>query len=264
MADKMDEPLTKFAKGAFEKCTALSQLCPVKATVLGYAPNLGASIFFTVAFGLCTLAAIYLTIRHKTWTFGIAISAGLALETVGYAARTIMNGNPWHKDAFKIQICAIIISPTLICVSIYLTLKHISLNLNPAISRIKPRLFPLIFLPADLACLIVQAIGGGVAAAASAENRSLLNAGNNAIIAGITLQVVVLAVFGGLAVDYWIRVKAYMRCADAEPRALDMWKNGQFRKFGYAVLGAYFAVLIRCIYRYVFPCFFLLIFRNIC
>lgn len=147
------------------------------------------------------------------------------------------------------QICTIILGPTFVCISIYLTLKHVALTLNPSLSRIPPVWYPRIFLPADLSCLIVQAIGGGLAAAAGGENQTLLNAGNNAIIAGIVLQVVVLAVFGSLALDYYFRVRKYMASGGAEPDALAVWNDSKFRNFSYAVTGAYAAVLIRCIYR---------------
>lgn len=30
-----------------------------------------------------------------------------------------------------------------------------------------------------------------------------------------------------------------------------LWNDRGFRRFGYAVLGAYVAILLRCIYRYV-------------
>ena len=147
------------------------------------------------------------------------------------------------------QICTIILGPTFICVSIYLTLKHVALTLNPSVSRIPPAWYPRIFLPADLSCLILQAIGGGLAAAAGHENKKLLDGGNNAIIAGIALQVVVLSAFGALGIDYWIRVRKYMAGPAADPNALAVWRDSKFRSFVYAVTGAYAAVLIRCIYR---------------
>lgn len=63
------------------------------------------------------------------------------------------------------------------------------------------------------------------------------------------LQVVVLAVFGALGADYWVRVRAYMRTPAADPAALAVWRDGKFRRFAYGVTGAYLAILIRCIYR---------------
>jgi hypothetical protein len=234
----------------FQACTEVSQFCPVEYTVLGYYPNLGSGIFFSIAFGLLLIVCTYLTVRKRTWSYGSYIIAGLILETAGYIGRILLWYNPWDSGAFQLQICAIIIGPTFICVSMYLTLKHVALHLNPAISRIRPRLFPLIFLPADLTCLIIQAIGGGIAAAAG-TNRTLINGGNTAIIAGIALQVFVLFTFGVTGADYLFRVSKYFKTPEADPTALALWNNGRFRKFLYGISGAYFAIFIRCIYRII-------------
>jgi hypothetical protein len=137
----------------------------------------------------------------------------------------------------------------MLCVSIYLTLKHVALHLNASLSRIRPKWYPVIFLPADLSCLLVQAIGGAIAAAADRDNRALLRSGNNAIIAGVALQVVVLIVFGIMGGDYWLRVKKYMNSEGADARGVALWRDAKFRKFGFAVAGAYACVMVRCVYR---------------
>jgi hypothetical protein len=146
---------------------------------------------------------------------------------------------------------AIILSPTIICISIYLTLKHICLSINPDLSRIKPRLYPWIFVPADISCLLIQAIGGSLAASAGYTNKKLLDGGNHAIIAGIVLQLVVLAFFGVTIVDYLVRVRKWFLAGNATPEALELWNDRKFRMFVFAVGGAYCCILIRCIYRYV-------------
>ena len=165
----------------------------------------------------------------------------------------MMHDNPWDKNAFQMQICTIILGPTFICVSVYLTLKHVALNLNPQISRLAPQWYPRIFLPADLSCLIVQAIGGGIAAAAKRDNKALLDGGNRAIIAGIVLQVVVLLGFGVLATDYYLRLRKYLKSPEADPAAVALWQDRKFRLFVRGVTGAFATILIRCIYRYVSP-----------
>lgn len=167
----------------------------------------------------------------------------------GYVGRALLSYNPWNSGAFQLQICAIILGPTMLCVSIYLTLKHIALHLSPGLSRIRPKWYPIIFLPADVSCLLVQAIGGAIAAAADRDDRVLLRSGNNAIIAGVALQVVVLLAFGIMGADYWFRVKKHMGSADVDPRSLALWREPTFRKFGFAVAGAYACILVRCIYR---------------
>ncbi|KAH7150464.1 RTA1 like protein-domain-containing protein [Dactylonectria estremocensis] len=237
------------APASFDDCTDVSPDCPVGATVLGYVPNMGSSIFFAIGFGLCLVGALGLGIWKRTWTFCAAVSAGVLLECLGYIGRALMHANVWDKNAFQIQICCIIIAPTFLCAAIYLTLKHVCLALNPALSRIAPRWYPRVFLPADLSCLIIQAIGGGVAAAASREDRSAAQNGNRTIIAGVALQVVVLLSFGAMGADYYVRVRKYMRGPDADPAALRVWKDSKFRQFGFAVAGAYACILIRCIYR---------------
>ncbi|KAH7319835.1 putative RTA1 domain protein [Stachybotrys elegans] len=234
----------------FDECHEVSAFCPVEATVLGYYPNLGSGIFFTIGFGSLFIAAAILSVWKRTWSFGGFICAGLVLEMSGYIGRILLNDNPWNSDAFQLQICAIIIGPTLLCVSLYLTLKHVALHLSAELSRIRPKWYPFIFLPADLCCLCVQAIGGGLAAAAGRDNISLLNGGNNAIIAGIVLQVVVLLFFGITSADYLFRVKKHFQTSSsADPTALALWNSPTFRRFLWAVGGAYFAILTRCIYR---------------
>ncbi|KAL7804700.1 RTA1 like domain-containing protein [Trichoderma aethiopicum] len=233
-----------------QDCTEVSAMCPVEATVLGYYPNLGSGIFFALVFGILTVASLVLGVWKKTYTYAIGLSIGLLLEMLGYIGRAQLHSNPWNEGAFELQICAIILAPTFICVSIYLTLKHVAINLNPAASRIPPRWYPIIFLPADLSCLIVQAIGGGIAAAGGKTNRKLQESGNRAIIAGVALQVVVLVAFGALSVDYYVRVRRWL--ARPEAQGTDGWKlwhDGHFKKFRYAISVAFFVILIRCIYR---------------
>lgn len=162
-----------------------------------------------------------------------------------------MDPNPWKSSAFQTQICCIIIAPTFICAAIYLTLKHVALALSPSLSRVHPRWYPRIFLPADLSCLIIQAIGGGVAAAAKRNQPDLAKNGNRTIVAGVVLQVIVLLAFGTMGTDYFLRVKKYMHSPEVAPESLRVWQDKKFRLFTYAVSGAYLAILTRCIYRLV-------------
>ncbi|KAK4224294.1 sphingoid long-chain base transporter RSB1 [Podospora fimiseda] len=236
----------------YETCNEVSAYCPVKATTLGYFPNEGVNIFLTIGYGLAALITLVTGVWKRTWGFSIAVFAGCALECVGYVGRVLLAENPWNGDAFKIQIVAIVLGPTLLCIGLYLTLKHTVLALNPSLSRVSPKLYPAFFVPADISCLVIQAIGGGVAASAGRENYGLLKHGNKIIMAGIVLQVVVLLVFGLTSADYLIRAKKYFNSGNvsAEHEAgAKLWKEKKFRAFEYAMGGAYAVLLIRCIYR---------------
>lgn len=170
--------------------------------------------------------------------------------TTGYASRIPLSSNPWNKHAFETQICAIVLAPTLLCISVYLTLKHFCLALHPSLSRVRPHLYPFIFVPLDVSCLLVQAIGGALAASAGYDNFAMLNHGNRAIIAGITLQVGVLLLFGTVAMDYYLRVRRWVAKGEGvEDEVRVLWGGRGFGMFLYAVTGAYSAVLVRCVYR---------------
>ncbi|KAK4223781.1 RTA-like protein [Podospora fimiseda] len=233
----------------YYSCNHASPTCPVEATTLGYRPNRGINIFFAIGFGLSAISTLYFGIKHKTWSYMAFISAGCLLEMAGYAARIPLTDNPWNKPAFETQIVAIILAPTLICISIYLTLKHVCLGLNSGISPVKPEWYPFIFVPLDVSCLLVQAIGGSLAAGGALKSLSLVNHGNRAIIAGIVLQVVVLGGFGGVGGVYFLRVKRWIKSGNADSEAIALWSERNFRWFVYAVVGAYSGILIRCIYR---------------
>ncbi|CAK7222918.1 hypothetical protein SBRCBS47491_005027 [Sporothrix bragantina] len=242
----------------FKDCTEVSKACPVQATTLGYYPNVGINAFFAVGFGIATLALLiplfFGLFKRRTWAYSCFVAAGAALELAGYAARVPLHANPWNKQGFETQICAIILAPTLICIGIYLTLQHVCLALCPTLSRVRPTLYPWLFVPGDVSCLLVQAAGGAIAASAGYTNTKLLNAGNRLIIAGIVLQVVVLAFFGIASLDYYVRVRRWIAGRDKRgrqptPEALALWNDRAFRTFGIAVTVAYVCILIRCIYR---------------
>jgi hypothetical protein len=160
-----------------------------------------------------------------------------------------MHKNPWNKNAFETQICAIILAPTLICISIYLTLKHATLSVSPSLSRVRPRLYPAFFVPADVSCLVLQGIGGGMAASAGNDNANLLLAGNRVIITGIALQVVVLLFFGTVSTDYFLRARKWVRTDESTDAARAVWYDKKVRTFFLAITVAYGGIVIRCIYR---------------
>ncbi|KAJ4289500.1 hypothetical protein N0V88_006982 [Collariella sp. IMI 366227] len=215
--DDLEDELAKY----YYSCIEVSDECPVWATTLGYYPTRGVNIFLAIAFAFAMLVALTLGTWKRTWNYMAFIVAGSALELAGYAARIPLTDNPWNKHAFETQIVAIILAPTLICISIYLTLKHICLSLNASLSRIPARKYPFIFVPLDVSCLVVQAIGGGLAASGSSGSKNLK------------------------MVAHGNRINSNQ----ADPEAVALWKDKKFRMFVYAVAGAYSGILIRCIYR---------------
>ncbi|OJZ81287.1 hypothetical protein ASPFODRAFT_388754 [Aspergillus luchuensis CBS 106.47] len=233
-------------------CTHVTPECPVTATTYGYYPNLGGNIFFAVYFGLLGTLQLGLGVYYRSWTMMIAMVVGGYMELAGYIGRILMNHNPWDQSGFKLQIVCLVLAPTFIAAGIYLTLKHVILSLGPEHSRLKPQLFTWIFISCDVGSLILQAAGGGVAAAAGSDQQSLLKVGDDIMVAGIAFQVGTMSICGVLALDFFIRVVRKGPGLGGE-KFID--ENGNLtgpknlRVVVWAGIVAYFAVLIRCIYR---------------
>ncbi|KAK1753750.1 RTA1 like protein [Echria macrotheca] len=246
----MSTSATPAFRPTYETCKEVSPFCPIKATTIGYAPNLGVNAFAAAIFGLATLLTLSTGIWKRTWGFSLAVAAGCTLETAGYVSRALLSQNVWNSNAFKTQIVAIVLGPTLLCIGLYLTLKHAVVALNPSLTRLPPRLYPLIFVPADIFSLVTQAIGGALAASGP-DHPSLLTHGNRVIIAGIVLQVVVLAIFGLLGGEFLWRVKRWVDSgtAPADSPGLALWRDKKFSMFLYAILVTYVLFFIRCVYR---------------
>jgi len=94
-----------------QNCTSVTPDCPVNLTVYGYYPSLPANAFFCAYFALFTIVNLLLTLRFKTWSFGILMSLGCAGEMAGYIGRLLMHSNPWSNVGFETQICTLIFSP---------------------------------------------------------------------------------------------------------------------------------------------------------
>lgn len=220
--------------------------CTIERTLYGYRPSIGANGFFAGFFGLCLVIHLALGIRHKTWTFMIAMSLGCVGEMIGYIGRIMLYNNAYDELGFQIQICCLIISPAFISGAIYLTLKHIVLSFGTAWSRLGPNWYTWIFIGCDIFSLVLQGAGGGIAATAD-PGTSMQDVGTNLMIAGVIFQVVCLAFFGYFLAEYTIRTRRHRNELSVESTSL--FHDTKFRCFAGGLLLAYITVFTRCVYR---------------
>ncbi len=158
----------------------------------------------------------------------------------------MLHTNPWDSTGFDIQICCIIIAPAFLAAGIYLTLKHIVLEIGNDFSRIRAKYYTWIFILCDLFSLILQGSGGGIAATAKGGS-TMQKTGNNLMMAGIVWQVFTLIVFGILVADYFIRARANR--TRFEPAAIKLLNNQRFKLFVAGLCLAYLTIFIRCVFR---------------
>ncbi len=241
-------------------CTQITPECPVELTTYGYYPNLSVNSFFIALFGLCLFVQLGLGTWRRTWTYLGVVAVGCFGEAVGYIGRVIMHSNPWSPAGFKTQICCLVLAPSFLAAGIYVTLKHLVLYCGPEHSRLKPRLYPWVFIGCDFGSIVLQAIGGGTAAAAGdqGQNKKLLDVGDGLIVAGIAFQVATMAVCAVLMLDYFLRFQKAKKAnsvthseSEYEKNATDAKTSRNFRIFCFAIGFAFLTIFIRCIYRYV-------------
>jgi hypothetical protein len=227
-------------------CTQVTTECPVEGTIYGYYPSIGWNAGFAGFFGLCLFVHVYLGIRYKTWSFAIAMSLGCLGEVVGYIGRIIMWNNPFDEAGFQMQICCLIISPAFISAAIYLTLKHIVRSFGDSWSRVRPGWYTWIFIGCDLLSLVLQGVGGGIAATADFGSE-LQDVGTDLMLAGVIFQVVCLTFFGYFLGEYLYRT--YRHRNDLAYESVALLHDTKFRLFMVAVITAYVTILARCAYR---------------
>ena len=232
-------------------CTDVSPACPLEYTIYGYYPSLPANALFTAWFALLFFPNIIFGIYYKAWTYMLALAVGCAVEATGYGGRIMLHDNPFSVEGFQMQICCLILGPAFNAAAIYLTLKHIALTFGSEYSVIKPRWYTYIFITGDLISLVLQAIGGGMAATAG-EDRNQQDLGTDIMMAGIGWQVVTLFVFGVTAGHYvWRRRRAAGQGHHLSPRAARTLHSKRFKLFAFGVATAFLAVFMRCVYRII-------------
>lgn len=85
-----------------DDCTLAT--CPIDLAYINYQPNLAANILFLAIFGLFLIGQLAIGSWYRTWTYMVAMSAGLILEVIGYIGRVMMHSNPFEFNAFLLYV----------------------------------------------------------------------------------------------------------------------------------------------------------------
>lgn len=115
------------------------------------------------------------------------------------------------------------------------------MRLSPSSSQFKPSLYYQIFIPADVLCLVLQAAGGGLSTQSDGSSQIGVDLG----LAGLSLQVIVIAIFIGLSVQYLFRFRRDVKAGKVSGDALD----GRFKHFMLFLSLALLVIFIRCCFR---------------
>ncbi|KAF7164071.1 hypothetical protein CNMCM5623_008790 [Aspergillus felis] len=222
----------------------------------GYQPSLAVGIVFCALFGLSMIVHTVQFAWKRTWWCSV-FSIGCLTEVLGWAARTWSAQCPYNMTAFLMQISTLIIgeqisteeypnhtderpAPTFFTAGIYVLLGRFITLLGRESSIISPSLYLWIFVTCDVVSLVVQAIGGGMASAATNEVNGDTAPGTHVMVAGIVFQMASITVFVVLAADF---VRRALR-----RRLLQSMTGSIVPLFG-AMIFSVLCIYVRSIYR---------------
>lgn len=124
------------------------------------------------------------------------------------------------------------IAPAFLSASIYLCLSRIIVIYGRTVSRLRPATYTITFISFDLFSLVLQAVGGAIAA--STDDRSSQQAGINIMIAGLAFQVFSLFFFMCLCADFGF--SAYRKKSSLDPAHAKVRNSTSFKAFQLGML----------------------------
>ncbi|KAJ5817243.1 hypothetical protein N7447_009476 [Penicillium robsamsonii] len=173
----------------------------------GYRPTKAVGIAFCALFGLSMALHIAQFCWKRTWWCSV-FAIGCLAELIGWAGRTWSSECPYNYTAFMMQIATLIIAPTFFTAGIYILLGRFIqiLGRQRESSFLTPKQYLWIFCTCDVISLVIQAVGGGLAASASGAYGGDTAPGTNTMVAGIVFQLVSISMFGVCTIDFVRRV----------------------------------------------------------
>ncbi|KAJ3535320.1 hypothetical protein NMY22_g6540 [Coprinellus aureogranulatus] len=184
--------------------TPLENIDPKLWSPYHYIPSQSAGIALIAVFGLSTLLHTGFALWHRMWWILPTIVLCGVLEILGWAARLWSHYEAWNGSPFEMQICATILAPTPLLAAIFVLFGEIIRRLGSGYSRLSAKYYTIIFCTCDVVALIVQGVGGGLAATAAETGRDPTK-GGNIMLGGITFQLVVIVIFSFCVLEYFVR-----------------------------------------------------------
>ncbi|WWC90923.1 uncharacterized protein L201_005861 [Kwoniella dendrophila CBS 6074] len=177
----------------------------------GYFPSKTWAIVFTAVFGVAFVAQLLEGIFFRAWWTLPTLTTGAFVELLGWAGR-VWSATSWEWDSnqggqwsvsfasYIMQICCLVIAPTFYSAANYILLGKIIAATGPLYTSLHSQSFSIIFVSADILCLVIQAAGGGIAG--SADDDDGADQGAYIMTGGVILQLVVTILYTVLFIEW--------------------------------------------------------------
>ena len=214
--------------------------CPIKPFgQLFYIPNLAGNILYLVIFSLALVLQCGLGYYYRTWGFLVAMAAGMVLEIIGYVGRIMLHNNVFDNNDFIIYLVGLTIGPAFYSAGIYLCLARVIAVFGASVSYFSPRNITLFFCGCDCMSLVLQAVGGALAADDNTSSEE--NTGVNIMIAGLSTQVASTSVFAVVCTQMFFTIRRNPHLVN--PNSVALRRSYMFQFFLYGKSGPTLACL---------------------
>ncbi|KIM54062.1 hypothetical protein SCLCIDRAFT_1222277 [Scleroderma citrinum Foug A] len=169
-----------------------------------YVPSREVGIVFVTLFAISTVAHIVQAVRFRMWwLFLTAVFCGVS-EVVGWSARVYSSSHPHALVPYSIQTSATITGPTPLIAANFVILEYIIKILGARYTRLRPKMYTILFCSSDVVSLTIQGVGGALAAMAAGNGKDPTTGGNIMLI-GIIMQMVAITLFIIFASEFLFR-----------------------------------------------------------
>lgn len=171
-----------------------------------YVPTEWICIFFVASYSISTVVHMGQALKYKLWWMIPTVTFAGIMEIFGWSARLWSSRNPELLMPYEMQLVGTVLAPTPLIAANFVILGRIINRFGPQFSRLVPNMYIMVFCSFDVICLVVQAVGGALAAQAVNENK-VPTLGGNIMLGGIAAQLFAIVVYMGLAAEFFLRQK---------------------------------------------------------
>ncbi|KAF5323767.1 hypothetical protein D9619_012895 [Psilocybe cf. subviscida] len=175
----------------------------------GYIPSKTIAVIFLGLFLITTFTHLFQAIKYRHGYKFMLLTAVLCgvIELLGWSGRIWSAFNSVIVTPYQIQISCTIIAPTPLLAANFVIFGRIIRKLGAGYSRLRPRLYTIIFACSDVISLVVQAFGAGLASSASTHAGS--QTGSNIMLAGIVFQLMIIVLYATCLAEFVMRYRKH-------------------------------------------------------
>jgi hypothetical protein len=163
------------------------------------------------------------------------------VEVVGFGVRTTGKSHSKELSLFIVQYLGILLAPIFFAAAAYMFLgRLIGVTNGQSYSFIRITWLTKIFVGGDILCFFIQLVGGSLQASADDDKGQKL--GQNIILCGLVLQIVIFFVFLAVAILFHKRIRA-------RPTAKSMVTDFPWEQFLYMLYIVSVLITLRNIFR---------------